>query len=323
MPKVSVIIPVYNVEKYLRECLDSVVDQTLGDIEIICINDGSTDNSLSILTEYAQNDSRIKIINQNNKGVAAARNLSIKESNGEFVCFLDSDDYYPANDILEILYKKAVENGVLICGGEFAKFTNDDPVLKQKFPITRRGFLFEKEGFIRYIDYQYDCGFVRFIYNREFLIKNNIYFPNYRRFEDPPFMVKAMIEADLLYVVHKIVYAYRVKYKVNNWTEKIIIDTFKGIMDNFIYAHCYNLNMLEDYSYARLKFYLKSFRNKRYISKYFMLIKYFLYLPYVRKRWIKSFFKNIFSVGNSKDRKHKIITILGIKIKVKRKKKEK
>ena len=319
LPKVSIIIPIYNVEKYLRECLDSVINQTLKDIEIICVDDGSTDNSLSILREYAQKDNRIIVVNQKNQGAAVARNSGIKIAKGEYVCFIDSDDYYPANDVLEILYKNAIENGVLICGGELAKFTNDDLVLKQKFSSARRGFIFEKDGLIRYIDYQYDCGFYRFIYNREFLIKNNIYFPNYRRFEDPPFMVKAMIEADLLYVVHKIVCAYRVKHKTNNWTERIVIDTFKGIMDNFIYAHRYNLNMLEEYSYARLKSYLKSFRNKRYISKYFMLIIYFLCLPYVRNRWIKEFLKNIFSVRNSKDRKHKIITILGIKIKIRRK----
>ena len=74
MPKISVIIPVYNAQEYLSECLDSVLSQTLSDIEIICINDGSTDNSLEILKEYAKKDERIKIINQRNKGVSVARN---------------------------------------------------------------------------------------------------------------------------------------------------------------------------------------------------------------------------------------------------------
>ena len=80
MAKISVIIPVYNVEKYLRECLDSVVNQTYKDIEIICINDGSIDNSLKILEEYSQNDNRIKIFNQTNQGVSVARNIGTKES---------------------------------------------------------------------------------------------------------------------------------------------------------------------------------------------------------------------------------------------------
>ena len=103
MPKVSVIIPVYNVEDYLRECLDSVINQTLKDIEIICIDDGSTDNSLEILKEYAQRDNRIFIIDRENRGVGKSRNEGIEKANGEFVCFIDPDDLYPTNDILEKL----------------------------------------------------------------------------------------------------------------------------------------------------------------------------------------------------------------------------
>ena len=82
--KVSVIVPVYNVEKYLKDCLDSVVNQTLEDIEIICVNDGSTDNSLAILEEYAEKDSRIKIITQENKGLGGARNTGLYHANGEY-----------------------------------------------------------------------------------------------------------------------------------------------------------------------------------------------------------------------------------------------
>lgn len=79
MPKISVIIPVYNVEAYLSECLDSVINQTFKDIEIICVNDGSTDNSLDILRTYAEKDPRIKVINQTNQGLSAARNTGIKK----------------------------------------------------------------------------------------------------------------------------------------------------------------------------------------------------------------------------------------------------
>lgn len=91
-PKVSVIIPVYNVEKYLDDCLENVVNQTLKDIEIICVNDGSTDNSLEILQKYENQDSRIKIINKENGGLSSARNAGLKEAKGEYILFLDSDD---------------------------------------------------------------------------------------------------------------------------------------------------------------------------------------------------------------------------------------
>ena len=93
MPYVSVIVPVYNTEQYLNRCLDSLINQTLKDIEIICINDGSTDNSLNILKEYANKDNRIVIIDNKHSGVGATRNLGLKKATGTYIGFCDSDDY--------------------------------------------------------------------------------------------------------------------------------------------------------------------------------------------------------------------------------------
>ena len=106
---ISVIIPVYNVEKYLRDCLNSVISQTYKDLEIICINDGSKDNSLSILEEYAKIDKRIIIINKENAGVSAARNDGIEKATGEYLFCLDSDDYID-KDFLEVFYNNAKKN---------------------------------------------------------------------------------------------------------------------------------------------------------------------------------------------------------------------
>ncbi|MDR2409276.1 MAG: glycosyltransferase, partial [Bacteroidales bacterium] len=92
MPKVSIIIPVYNVEKYLAECLDSAIGQTLRDIEIICVDDGSTDHSPEILDEYVKKDSRITVLHQSNGGPSKARNTGIDIATGEYILFLDSDD---------------------------------------------------------------------------------------------------------------------------------------------------------------------------------------------------------------------------------------
>lgn len=109
MYKISIIIPIYNTEKYLRRCLDSVCNQTFGDIEIICINDCSTDGSLNILNEYAQKDNRIKIIDfKENRGVAIARNTGIDEAQGEYISFVDADDYVDL-DFFEKLYNKAIK----------------------------------------------------------------------------------------------------------------------------------------------------------------------------------------------------------------------
>ena len=116
-PLVSVLIPVYNVEDYLERCLDSVLNQTLTQIEVICVNDGSTDRSPEILKEYQENDSRIVIVNKQNGGLPSARNAGIEKARGEYVGFVDSDDYVQPN-MFEKLYKtaKAEKSDVVICG---------------------------------------------------------------------------------------------------------------------------------------------------------------------------------------------------------------
>ena len=118
-PKVSIIIPVYNTEKYLRRCLASVCGQTLREIEIICINDGSKDISLEILKEYAANDDRIVVIDQKNSGVANARNNGLQRATAPYIGFVDSDDYI-APDMYEIMYNTIDEYKVdfIECGIE-------------------------------------------------------------------------------------------------------------------------------------------------------------------------------------------------------------
>ena len=115
-PKVSVIIPVYNTEKYLRECLDSVVNQTLRDIEIICVDDGSTDASPEILRKYAEKDSRVQVFTQEKSNAGAARNVGLSKAAGEYLAFLDSDDYYELS-MLEHMLACAQERAadVVVC----------------------------------------------------------------------------------------------------------------------------------------------------------------------------------------------------------------
>ncbi|MDR2160688.1 MAG: glycosyltransferase, partial [Desulfovibrio sp.] len=129
-PKVSVIIPVYNTEPYLRRCLDSVCGQTLREIEIICVNDGSTDGSLEILREYAQKDSRVKVIElEENKGAGAARNAGIDAARGEYIGFVDSDDYVDL-DFYETLYVKAQETQAeVVKGADWELITSDGIVI--------------------------------------------------------------------------------------------------------------------------------------------------------------------------------------------------
>ena len=122
-PKVSVIVPVYNTEPYLRECLDSIKNQTLKEIEIICVDDGSPDNCGKILDEYASNDSRFIVVHQVNKGVQEARNAGLDIASGEYITFLDSDDYLQL-DAYEVAYNSAKTDDVDIIQFDCRRFQN-------------------------------------------------------------------------------------------------------------------------------------------------------------------------------------------------------
>lgn len=251
-PLVSVIIPVYNVENYLRQCLDTVINQTLQEIEIICINDGSTDNSLKILEEYAKKDNRIIILSQENKGSGPTLNNGISKSTGEFIAIMDSDDYYPSSYVLEYLYKIAKKTNVLVCGGSAIQLKND--ILITDFNKFDSGYSFRKSGFHEYIDYQYDYGYWRFIYNREFLLKNNLYFEDYRRYKDPIWFIKTMTLAKYFYAIKLPVYVYRVEHKEIEWTIKKVRDCICGITDVLNFSNKYNLEKLH-YKYATKRLY--------------------------------------------------------------------
>lgn len=106
---VSIVVPIYNVEKYLNRCLDSLINQSFKDIEIIALNNGSTDNSLNILKEYAEKDKRIRVIDNDNLGVSEARNIGIREAKGKYIVFVDSDDWIDI-DMIEVLYKSIDTN---------------------------------------------------------------------------------------------------------------------------------------------------------------------------------------------------------------------
>ena len=129
MPKVSIIVPVYNVEKYLERSLNSLINQTLKDIEIICVNDGSKDNSPKILEEYSKKDNRIIVINQENAGVSVARNSGMKIAKGQYIGFVDSDDWVDL-DYYEKLYNTASTNDTDIAVGGIIRVTG---IKKKKF----------------------------------------------------------------------------------------------------------------------------------------------------------------------------------------------
>lgn len=207
MPKVSVIIPVFNTEKHLGECLDSVLGQTLKDIEVVCVDDGSADSSPRILMEYAAKDTRVKVVRQANAGPARARNAGIASASGKCIAFMDADDKYPSCDCLECLYKALEDSGCDIAGGRAHCFPEDDPDVALRNKSSDRTCAFPHFGMVSYADYQVPYRYWCYLYRAE-LVKS-IRFPSLDTFEDVPFFVAAMAKARTFCAINKLVYAYR------------------------------------------------------------------------------------------------------------------
>lgn len=242
-------------EKYLTECLDSVLRQSLQDIEIICIDDGSTDTTPDLLDGYQNQDRRVCVIHQNNQGVAAARNKGISCATGEYVAFMDPDDFYPDLETLELLYTKASENSALICGGSFSSYNNSTGKVSTHFTGDYCKYTFTEEGYVDYRDYQFDFGYHRFLYSRVFLIENQIFFPPYSRFQDPPFFVRAMITAKSFYAVPDIVYRYResIQDEPTSWPRTKLHDMMRGHLDNLLLSSQAQLSDLHTLTVRRLE----------------------------------------------------------------------
>lgn len=248
--KVSVIIPVYNAQKYLRECIYSVQKQTMKELEMICINDGSTDDSYKILKEIQKNDNRIKILSQSNQGAGAARNLALKYAKGTYVCFLDADDYLVDQRALDKLYENAIKHQVSICGGQF--YTDHDGRLKMLNVSGSFHMNVEIEKKVKYEEFQYDYLFTNYIYERHLLLQHNISFPEYRRFEDPPFFVKAMTAAQVFFIVDVPFYCYRIGLGNCEYDENKMGKFMQGICDNLQFSAQKELKKLHRLTYYRL-----------------------------------------------------------------------
>lgn len=242
-PKVSIIMPVFNAEKTLKESLLSACSQTLKDVEIVCINDGSRDDSEKILYDFAKKDNRIRILIQKNQGSGIARNAALLRATGDFISFLDADDLYPNSSTLEVLNTIAEKFKVNVCGGSMSILTNNGSV-QTDFSGSISPQKFSFSGISNYDEYQFEYGYQRFIYRRTMLINNGIRFPSYLRFQDPPFMVRAMICAGKFYHMVESTYVYRQGYKKVDWSKEKVSDLICGLTDL--------LKLSSQYRYSKL-----------------------------------------------------------------------
>lgn len=285
MHKLSVIIPIYNVENYLEKCLDSVCNQSLRDIEIICINDGSTDNSLNILKDYASKDPRIKIISKENSGQATARNLGIKEAQGEYIAFVDADDFIE-HDMFEKLYSKAKNNNLDIAMCKIATYDNQTGEIKNNVWYYMLGVFrdFEKEFFTHNDTKNFTCNIAVTPYNKIYkttLIKdNNILFPEGLIFEDEKFFFDVYLRAQKVSIVDEFLYYYRINRKgstvdiskENDYSDIILIS--KQIRETFKQTGNYeDYKILLTNRFIHLQLARFSETSPKYKKKYFNLLK--------------------------------------------------
>lgn len=303
MTKLSIIVPVYNVEKYLPKCLESLIKQTLKDIEIICVNDGSMDNSLAILKEFTSKDSRIKIIDNQHQGVAKTRNTGIEQSTGEYIGFVDSDDYIDI-DFFEKLYNSATKSNSDIAIASILKHKNFFNIYNAKYTKEETAITIQDK--IKLCEDKKHFFFYAWnkIYHSGFIKENNIKFSEGQIYEDVMFAIKA------LYYSNKIISVYGTKYhyiehensltKYKDKTGEKEHDLIKAYSELQEFCNSKNIEIPE-----RLNYYTKEnfgFILNLYKGKYQSKIQLF----------------NIFTIAtiSNYSETRNLITILGFKIKI-------
>ncbi|MBQ9298390.1 MAG: glycosyltransferase [Clostridia bacterium] len=260
MPKVSVIVPVYNVEKYIEKCLDSLVNQTLKDIELIIVNDGSTDSSEQIILKYKDKNSNIMYLTKENGGLSDARNFGIPYATGDYIAFLDSDDYVELS-LYEKLYNKAIETNADMVECDFYwEYSETKMIHDRNARYKDKSDMYANARVVAWNK----------LYKREVLLNSGVQFPKGLRYEDLEFFYKILpklrkielIEEPLIHYVQR---NNSITYTQNEKTRDIFT-----ILDNII--DYYKTNNLYDeykkeleYMYTRILF-ASSFRRMTKIA---------------------------------------------------------
>ena len=255
MIKVSIIIPVYNCENYIEQCISSVQKQRLQELEIVCIDDGSTDDSAKIIKGLSETDNRITLLKQSNQGAGKARNYGIQKARGKYLAFLDADDYYLDTDALEKMVTLCEEKKVFVCGSLRKCLENEKEKTERLFQNIKseRKEKLELDSY-QYSDFQMDYDYQSYLFNRELILKNRVTFPDYRRFQDPPFMVQAMWYAQKFVIADTYLYCYRKPQMATRFTETKTIDLIKGLIDNLRFADKHGLEKLFFMTQERLEY---------------------------------------------------------------------
>ena len=278
-PELSVIFPVYNVGKYIRQCIESVVEWDAPYVEYIFVSDGSKDDSVDIIKEYMSKDSRIKLIEKENGGCASARQVGLEAATGKYVGFIDPDDFIDPTMFKKLLRRALLNNlDISVCG--YNEYYNNSGLSKPvddniHFPLTEG--LFEREDVDQFIAYL-RIGIWRGIYRREMILENGIHFyTDLPRFDDLPFKVETMAVAKSVATVDEYLYYYRLDREgqtvgVNDKKLFVHFDIFKHL-DKFFenrsdnQKHYYSIVKRDTHNWALSKL------DKKYIKEYKALMK--------------------------------------------------
>ena len=231
---ITIVVPIYNVEKYLKRCLDSICSQTYKNLEIILVDDGSKDNSGKICDDYAKNDSRIIVIHKENGGVSSARNFGLDKASGKYISFVDSDDYMQ-NDMIEKMYNNIKQNDANICVANFS--IEKDGKIKpckenviNKFCMSQnlehifnRSRIEEKSKYY-YVDKTFSCFLWRMMFDKD-VIHDIRFNQNIRLMEDVLFFVTILLSKDVkISHLNEEVYFYQIRENSAMHIKKEIVD---------------------------------------------------------------------------------------------------
>ena len=281
-PLVSVIIPVYNDEEYLPQCLNSVINQTYKNIEIICVNDGSTDNSKEVIEKFI--DSRIRIINQENKGSATTRNVGLKNAAGEYVLFLDADDWIDKK-LIEITFNVIQSNNADIVMFDVYN-VYDNSYIKVK---RVNNFIYPEK--IKVLNYKDDdnirdlqCTAYTKLFRKDFLINNNLYFPDGMNLgEDVLFWFSLLFKNPKMVFISDFLYFYRKRSSSMTDAKSDMID----IQWN-AYKKCTQIDAYKNASKLE-QLYILDYNTRMAIYNYSAINSPSLFLPYEKS--LKNFSK--------------------------------
>lgn len=304
--KVSVIIPVYNSSLYLKQCLDSIINQTLQEIEIIVVNDGSTDTSLEILQQYASKDSRITIINQKNVGTGASRNNAIEKANGHYISFVDSDDYIQ-KEMLQSMYIKASHKKNDIVIARYRRVDSKENILSESQILEG---LSKEEIFIKLLNFSLPSVSCNALYKSTLFEQKECFYPSQKIYnEDTATIYKLYYFAKSITILNEIYYNWHdtSSSKTNSISIKhlqdisIVLDSIKDfLLKHNVYAK-YKQEFLEAVfrSISKKYYQIKKFETNQ--DKQSQLIHYLLDSFYS-----KNSFESLASVLKFKDLKPSI-----------------